>query len=201
MTLGRIGPPARDGLPTLKERARSDPAPEVRRAAISAIASVGDGDSESISALVAILESADDDGRLAAARTLGGDPKCKVAEAIPALARRLKDPSAKVREQAAESLGAMAPVSAPAVPALTEALRDSQAEVRAEAAEALERLAAYARPAVPELMAALNDPDPKVRSEVAGTLERIVRDWGEGEPALRQQVVDALGRAGRGPLP
>lgn len=201
MTLGRIGPPARDGLATLLERARSDAAPEVCRAAISAIASVGDGDAESIAALVAVLETADDDGRLTAARTLGGNPKCKVAEAIPALARRLKDSSAKVREQAAESLGAMAPVSAPAVPALMEALRDSQPEVRAEAAEALERLAAFARPAVSELIVALNDLDPKVRSEVAGTLERILREWGEGEPALRQQAADALERAGRSPQP
>ncbi len=198
ITLGQIGPPARDAFATIQDRARNDPDPEVRRVAISAIASVGDGDTETISALVAVLESGDD-GRLDAARTLGGNPKCKVAEAVPALTRRLKDSSAKVREQAAESLGAMAPVTAPAVRALIEALRDSQAEVRAEAAEALGQLAAFTRSAVPELIFALNDPDPKVRSEVAGTLERIAREWGEGEPALRQQAVDALRQVGRSP--
>jgi HEAT repeat protein len=83
-------------------------------------------------------------------------------------ARALCDPDARMRKQAAFTLGNIGPSDPAALPALIGALRDADAGVRAEAILALVKYGAGAQEAVPSLTEVQrNDPDPKVR-EYAG---------------------------------
>ncbi|MHC4732138.1 MAG: HEAT repeat domain-containing protein, partial [Planctomycetota bacterium] len=62
------------------------------------------------------------------------------ADAVPDLARKLKDPDAATRQEAARSLGRMGPNAADAIPDLEAALEDDDEAVRLAAAWALERI-------------------------------------------------------------
>ncbi len=199
-TLGRIGPPARDALGVIGQRARDDPDKPVRQTAIRTLAAVGENDPDTITSLAAILDSSDDTGRILVAEMLGRMGS-RAAAAVPALARALKDPAVGVRREAAEALGTLGPVAVSAIPALICALEDLNVEVRIEAAEALGNMAGAARPAVPGLIGALGDTHPKVRGEAAGSLEKITRNWGEGELPLRDRALDAIKHTVRNPAP
>jgi HEAT repeat protein len=101
--LGRIGPPARDAMPALRECARDDPAPFVRPQAALALALIGRGDPQAVAELVRLLGSAEEPDRVGAAfacRMLGADAK----HAIPALVGALADPEPEVREEALKAL-------------------------------------------------------------------------------------------------
>lgn len=73
-------------------------------------------------------------------------------------AASLGAPNATLREEAAESLGALGPASKPAIPALIAALRDPNPEVQMEVVEALGRL--IRRPD-------FNDPDLRIQVDAA----------------------------------
>jgi HEAT repeat protein len=75
---------------------------------------------DSVADLVRKLDSDDAIYRLRAAHKLG-DLGLAAREAVPALAKALRDKSPDVRARAAKSLAA---IGAPAVPALIEALKD-----------------------------------------------------------------------------
>ncbi|MDW8308068.1 MAG: HEAT repeat domain-containing protein, partial [Verrucomicrobiales bacterium] len=110
--------------------------------------------------------------REAAARGLGllGT---NAAAAAPELARALRDPQGRIRQEAALALLRIGPA---AVPHLTDALRDGSPQVRQAAAFALGEIGPAARAAVPMLAHRLGDGDEWVRRTCAGTLARLGLD-------------------------
>src|SRR5436853_416173 len=82
----------------------------------------------------------------------------------------LKDPSPKIRREAAVALGKAGTQSKGAVPDLAAALKDSDDGVRIQSANALWSISADAAGAVPELTAALKDKNAEVRLNAAGAL-------------------------------
>ena len=82
---------------------------------------------------------------------------------VPALRRALADSNARVREQAAWSLGRLGPAAAAAVPELLEATRGRGEGVRYAALYGLARVGAAAATALPVYQAALRSRDPNVR--------------------------------------
>jgi HEAT repeat protein len=82
---------------------------------------------------------------------------CSKGKSVQSLIADLKNPDAKVRRAAAQSLGAMGPKAQDAVPALTEALQDLDKNVRSPAAAALGKLRPEATDAVSPLIQALKD--------------------------------------------
>ncbi len=144
--LGSIGPRARVAVPALRRTQESDADRSVRRAADAALARI-DLDAPAEQALdglgevIAALSGEDEFQAAAAAREIG-DLGEGAADAVPALARALREhPSPWVREAAAAALGR---IGSPAyrVASLLEstATSDDSPEVRAAAAEALSRL-------------------------------------------------------------
>ena len=134
--LGAIGPPAVDAVPALLRTAAADPNGGLRETAGTAVGLIARGHPAVTSEVLLMLESPDEDRRLTAisAVSVMTDPR-----AVPALAKLLKHPDPKVREDAAEALGGFEPAAAvAALPALVETLDDPVARVRGEAAEAIE---------------------------------------------------------------
>lgn len=110
--------------------------------------------------------------REAAARGLGllGT---NAAVAVPELARALRQPEGRIRQEAALALTR---IGAPAVAHLTDALRDASPQVRQAAAFALGEIGPPAREAVPLLAYRLGDGDEWVRRTCAATLARLGLD-------------------------
>jgi HEAT repeat protein len=104
--LARMGPAARDAMPSLKPLLREDPDAEIRAHAVLAFALVGRGDPGVTAELVRMLKSPverDREGAAFACRMLGADAK----RAIPALIDSLRDPEPEVREEALQALNAI----------------------------------------------------------------------------------------------
>jgi HEAT repeat protein/beta-lactamase regulating signal transducer with metallopeptidase domain len=113
------------------------------------------------------------------------------------LAGLLKDPSADVRQQAANALGELG--DARAADPLTATLRDQNGDVRQAAAEALGEL--HLTTAPPALVDAAKDPNPDVRHQVAHTLGEIgdakavpilKNLLGDSNDDVRQAAVESL---------
>jgi HEAT repeat protein len=142
-------------------------------------------------------------------------------QAVAGLVRALKDRQAEVRAEAAQSLGVIAAAlpngpgppfdPAAAAGALAEAMRDPSAPVRDAAQKALAQLAA--RAAVdppPAVIAALSeDGSADVRASAAsflggfiknpkGVVGPLVRALKDGDPRVRYEAANALGRLGPG---
>jgi len=79
----------------------------------------------------------DAENRLAAMKALAAIGPAKSAAAIPKLIAAMADEDARIRRQAAETLGIYGPAARSALPALRQALRDDDGEVRLYAAEAI----------------------------------------------------------------
>jgi HEAT repeat protein len=123
-----LGPEARDALPDLL-RACRDSDPRVRAAAVRAAWWTGSSPGDVQAQILRSLEDPD----LGHLRP-GEDP----APVVPALVRALKDPEARVRQEAADALEHLGPKAREAIPALQEAARtDADPGVRREANEAL----------------------------------------------------------------
>jgi HEAT repeat protein len=89
-------------------------------------------------------------------------------------AKALRDPSAKVRKQAAFTLGNIGPSDPTALPALIGALKDTESAVRCEAILALVKFGPAAREARPALLTIRQrDGDPRARSFAARALEKL----------------------------
>ena len=115
--------------------------------------------------------------------------------------RRLRDPNAQARWEAARALGAVECDATPALSALAVALYDDDALVRREVVRALGRIG---EPAVAWLVVALRDPDPDVRCQaiqVLGGLERraalaapaLVRAFDDEDDLVREHALAAFG--------
>jgi HEAT repeat protein len=86
----------------------------------------------------------------------------------------LKDPDARVRQEAAFKLGNAGPVDAAVLPALVAALNDPDARVRSEAVLAVVKFGPAAKEAAPALTElGRNDRDPRVRRYCVQALEKI----------------------------
>jgi HEAT repeat protein len=89
-------------------------------------------------------------------------------------AKALRDPDAKVRKQAAFTLGNIGPSDPAVLPALLGALKDEDAQVRCEAILALLKFGPEAKKAVPALTElAQQDSDDQVRAYAAKALARL----------------------------
>lgn len=156
----------------------ADADPNRRWWAVRALALTGGPEAAELSE--ARLADADEAIRCAAALGLG---ELRAAQAIPALATRLADPSGWVRDSAADAL---ALIGEPALPTLTAALADAHEAVRVRAAGALRKVVvpglsgrliteyppAY-RPAIEGLYRALNDPNRLVRHNAYEALHKL----------------------------
>lgn len=97
------------------------------------------------------------------------------AKRVAALAKGLRDASARVRRRAARALGDFGVQSIPAVPALAVGLRDSDTSVRRDCAGTLGRLGPAAAPAAAGLVALLTEPETRSRVVAATALKRVGR--------------------------
>ncbi len=135
--LGAIGPAARGALPELTAAALSDESESVREVAGLSVGRVARGDADAVAALLGLLDIGTAAERLCAARAFAGLDEDEQLLGVPALARALKHPDPRVREESAEALGRVGPPALAAVAALLDALADADPRVSREAGEAL----------------------------------------------------------------
>ncbi|VTR99895.1 heat repeat-containing protein : HEAT-repeat-containing PBS lyase OS=Anabaena sp. 90 GN=ANA_C10863 PE=4 SV=1: HEAT_2 [Gemmata massiliana] len=92
---------------------------------------------------------------------------------VTALAKGLRDASARVRRRAARALGDFGAQAIPAVPALVTGLRDVDTSVRRDCAGTLGRLGPAAGPGAQGLVNLLSEPETRSRVVAATALKRI----------------------------
>jgi HEAT repeat protein len=201
LTLGRMGPRARDTVPALVD-ALNDPHPHVAEAAAAALKRIagtpsfaaepptpaptsGALESPAVIDLVDMLRHEDPSLRRIAVVALGETSSVGRA-AIPELVEGLDDRDEAVRREAARALGKIG--AAAAVPSLVVALGGAADDVgRASAAEALGRIGRRAAVAIPGLIAALKHADDGVCDAAASALVMIGL---QAAPALIEAVTD-----------
>ena len=204
LTLGRMGPRAKDAVPALVE-ALNDPHPHVADAAASALKRIagtpspaagpptpvpppGPMGAPALIDLVEMLRHEDASLRRIAVVALG-ETRAVGQDAIPGLVEVLEDKDEAVRREAARALGKIGAVAA--VPSLVVALSDAPDLVRVSAAEALGRIGPRATVAIPALVAALKHPDDGVGDAAACALVTI------GLPATPALIEAVTGEDGR----
>jgi HEAT repeat protein len=175
--------------------ALKDPAEPVRAAAAKALGRLGFDAQNALPALVENVrdKKADRFTRSNAAiaiRSIGGGNALLATELAEVLAD--KDAPAGVREEVANTLGALGKEAAQTVPTLAAALTDKDAGVRQAAAKALARIGPDARPALPALKQALKDEDVTVRSQAIRALGALGKDAAEAVPLLRDCLKDTV---------
>lgn len=110
------------------------------------------------------------------------------ARRVGALAKAMRDASARVRRRAARALGDFGPHALPALTVLAAGLRDPDTSVRRDSAGALGRLGSAAHPAAPDLLPLLAEADTRTRVVAATSLKRI-------GPAAVPALLDGLSHA------
>jgi HEAT repeat protein/predicted Ser/Thr protein kinase len=200
MTLGRMGPRARDTVPALVE-ALNDPHPHVAESAAAALKRIagtaspaagpptpvptaGPVESPALIDLVDMLRHENASLRRMAVVALG-ETRALGPHAIPGLVEVLEDTDEAVRREAARVLGKIGAVAA--VPSLVVALSDAPDLVRVSAAEALGRIGQRATVAIPALIAALKHADDGVSDAAARALVTMGLP---AAPALIEAVTD-----------
>ena len=201
LTLGRMGPRAKDAVPALVE-ALVDPHPHVAEAAASALkriaattSSAADTptpppgpvppESPAVIDLKDMMRHEDASLRRIAVVALG-EARFVGRDAIPELVEGLEDKDEAVRREAARALGKIG--ASAAVPSLVVALSDAPDDLaRASAAEALGRIGPRATVAIPGLIAALKHADDGVCDAAARALVMIGL---RAAPALIEAVTD-----------
>ena len=193
VTLGEIGPEAKDAIPALIQLLQDQDAEGFARAnAALALGQIGEGAKDAMSVLIQALRDQDKYVRRDAAGALEeiGTPRAIKAakdrhrmvvtlgwigseDEIPALIQALQNEDKDVRVNAAWTLGQRVESAVDAVPILIRALRDQDEWVRYHAALALGEIGEGASNAVPALMHALRDQDKYVRRYAVGALGKI----------------------------
>ncbi len=97
------------------------------------------------------------------------------AKRVAALAKGMRDASARVRRRAARAMGDFGVQAIPAVPALVIGLHDADTSVRRNCAGTLGRLGPAAAPAVTGLVNLLAEPETRSRVVAATALKRVGR--------------------------
>lgn len=172
--LKELGPEARDAVPALVEALKDDDL-HVRTVAAATLEPLApkEATTEVIPNLMALLP-AHDAASAAAARTLSRfGPEARPA--IPALLEMLKAKDARVRLNAARTLGKIKADAVGAVPDLiTMALKDEDPKAREHAAEALGDIGPAASEGVPALIeVVMKDKVARVRRDAARSLGQI----------------------------
>jgi HEAT repeat protein len=157
--------------------------PEVRKAALAALAKLGPAAAADRNALEVGLRSAQREVRLFCAARLG-DVGPAAGPSAPDLARLLRDAEPGVRVAAAQALGRIGKPAAIVLPDVMVAAHDPDPNLRAAAYEALGRLSREAR-VVSMLFDALADDVPAVRDAAGKTLRSL-------DPPLSRDDVPAL---------
>jgi hypothetical protein len=121
---------------------------------------------ETLPALVRILNNEDESVRISAIEALG---EIGSQEALEALVKILNDQNPNIRSKVAEALGKIGSESAAA--SLISSLSDQEANVRSKAAEALGKIGSES--AVNHLMRTLNDKNISVRASAAKALGEL----------------------------
>jgi HEAT repeat protein len=161
LTLGRMGPLARDAIPQvakhLGETCADDPEVSPQRWALSALALSGRESKEVAPQLIKLLR----DGQSSRVTRLGclealSQIGSAAPEGISALWKQLEtaldaDPHHDLAVETAQALGMVGPDAAAAVPVLMRAAQTEEEDLRREAARALGRIGAAARDAQPLL--------------------------------------------------
>ncbi|HUV39647.1 MAG TPA: HEAT repeat domain-containing protein [Planctomycetota bacterium] len=147
----------------IAEVAASDPAPEVRAYAVTALSRSEAGEAGDV--IAKALEDASEEVRLAAMRAAG---RLRLRACVPALLKMLDHDDAEVRADVVYALDRIGDVSA--APAVRERLTDESFYVRWAAVGALESLWEDAN--VGALEAAARDENPVVAKAAAETLAR-----------------------------
>jgi HEAT repeat protein len=169
--LGRVGPSAREAVPTLV-RAKGI-APTYDQAIEIALENILTPAAGTVYTLLGQLRDNDPSVRLMAAKTLRFYP-AEAGLAMPALRESIThDPDADVKAVARESLKLLTQAE---VNRLAQLLKDRDENVRLLAAKALGRMGADAAPAVPALKdVADKDTDADVRAVAKSAVEKIAR--------------------------
>jgi len=94
---------------------------------------------------------------------------------LTALIAALADSDSRVRELAAQAIGAIGPEASPAVPALIALLGSAEEGSRNSACIALTGIGPRARAALPALRNALSDPSPDVKRSAQRAIDTIER--------------------------
>lgn len=211
--LGHLGAAAKSAVPALVPLV-ADPDPRVRRAASRAVLTIRPGPAVTLPLVKKLLADADPTVRMTILHTLAdlGKPAlpgliaalqddeaakyaCLVlaeigpdaADAIPALAERLKiEQRPEVRQQIVMALGAIG--SAAAVPTLSAELTDRRETTRVAAAFGLGRIGPAAKTADAELTKAMTHDDPVLRAVSAWARVKI----NPADQAAKDQAVTIL---------
>ena len=230
VTLGEIGPEAKDAIPALIQLLQDQDAEGFARAnAALALGQIGEGAEDAMSVLIQALRDQDKYVRRDAAGALEeiGTPRTIKAakdrhrmvvtlgwigseDEIPALIQALQNEDKDVRVNAVVTLGQIE--SEDVVPVLMGALQDQDEWVRVNAAWTLGQRGESAVDAVPILIRALRDQDEWVRYHAAMALGEIGEGASNAVPALmhalrdqdkhvRRYAVGALGKIGKGTVP
>ncbi len=130
----------------------------------------------SVTDLIAVLSSANDEARIGAANALAAMGS-SAEPAVPALTRNLYYRNSDVRKAAASALGSIGPSAQASLPLLVVLLLDDPAiQTRREAASALGKIGNVS--AVPALAAALDDADQGVAIACAKSISTLaVQDF------------------------
>lgn len=157
-------------------RSLTDPDPIARRAAATAVESLGKLAAPLAPRLVKMLRDEDMFVRWIAARTLGNLAKEKVdaspTTAVPGLIAALGDEDQDTRMAVITALGRYGSAAKEAVPPLTKLLTRGDAEVRVSVLRALDEMSDSIAPALPTVASLFDNPDPRVRTEAATLIGR-----------------------------
>ncbi len=172
LALGKIGPPAREGLVAFQELLTARPEYRVQAAvAVSSWLISGDG-LTSVPILTQMLQRGNENEKLTAAACFAQIGTAASAGA-PTLFQALQDRSVTVRIESARGLFAVARDARPVLPVLEAALKASEAGPRRRAAQVLGEMGPPAAGSARALEKLQDDPDESVRNAVAAALKRV----------------------------
>jgi HEAT repeat protein len=147
-------------------------APEAAEDAVGALELLRCPNDDAIDTLGKLLDTKEENSRIAAARALGACAEKAVGQ-VPKLAGLLEDSSLRLRLAALSALSRLGPHGAQAVPALTKMLKDSAPRLRELAAQALGQMGPAAREARPVLEQLASDPVDTVQAAARRALKQI----------------------------
>ncbi|HKQ79112.1 MAG TPA: HEAT repeat domain-containing protein [Blastocatellia bacterium] len=172
-SLAKLGPTAREALPSLEHSLKSDQNSGIWHSAASALAAIGP---EAAPALVSSLSDATYDKKwpiIQALGKLGPAARQAISELVKVLQVPVLNDFLGVRPEAARSLGEIGPEAIEAVPSLIESLKDENWILRSAAAEALGKICLVAGDVASALNNARNDDNQWVREAASRALAKV----------------------------